>query len=188
MRLARPVAGTAALLALLLAPLACAKLLPQAETLAACFQLADWTLEAGEALSAGVAKERHMGAAEQEAPGPRETRRAAIEAVYRDRPRYLSDYIAAKLGACLRERGAQIGDLTAKACYDQTLWAGTFFASRRRGVALERLIEGYGGSGAAFGGVALAPLAEAVYRTDKPELEFRRDLFLECVMRPLPAS
>lgn len=175
------VARTVALLALAFAPAACAKLFPQAESLAACFQLADWTLEAGEALSAGLAKERHMSAADQGAPDTREARRAAIEAVYRDRPRYLSDYIAAKLGVCLRERGAQIGDLVAKACYDQTLWAGTFFASKRRGIALERLIEGYGRE-AAFGGVALAPLAGAVYRTQKPEIEFRRDLFLECVI------
>jgi hypothetical protein len=176
-------AGTVALLALAIAPCTQAKLLPQAENFAACFLLADWTLEAGEALRAGVTKERHLSAGEQGAPARGEERRAAVEAVYRDRPGAgeLSEYIAARLGACLRGRGARMGDSLAKACYDQTLWAGTFFASKRRGVALERLIEGYGGSGAAFGGVALAPLAEAVYRTDKPEFEFRRDLFLECV-------
>jgi hypothetical protein len=183
-RFANLPAGAVALLMLAVTPGAYAKLVPEAENFATCFFLADWTLAAGEALRAGVAKERHLSAGEQGAPGGGEARRAAVEAVYRDRPGAgeLSEYIAAKLGACLRERGARMGDFQAKACYDPTLWAGTFFASRRRGVALERLIEGYGGSGAAFGGVALAPLAEAVYRAQKPEIEFRRDLFLECVI------
>lgn len=158
------------------------KLLPDAEKLAACFLLADWTLQAGEALRVGVPKERHLIAGKGNASAGHEERRAAIEAVYRDRPGDLSDYIAAKLGACLRERGAEVGDLLGKACYDQTLWAGTFFASKRHGVTLQRLIEGYG-RGTVFAGVPLAPLAEAVYRSEKPEFEFRRDLFVDCLIR-----
>lgn len=172
----------AAALVLAFAPGAYGKLLPGAEAQAACFQLADWTLQSGEALRAGVPKEQHQSAGERDASSRREERRAAIEAVYRDRPGDLSDYIAAKLGGCLRVRGADVGDLMAKACYDQTLWAGTFFESRRRGIALERLLEGYGRD-AVFSG---ARLAEAVYGTDKSELEFRRDLFVDCVIQLLP--
>lgn len=174
----------AAALVLAFAPGAYGKVLPGAEAQAACFQLADWTLHSGEALRAGVPKEQHLIAGERDASSRREERRAAIEAVYRDRPGDLSDYITAKLGACLRVRGADVGDFTAKACYDQTLWAGTFFASRRRGVALDRLLGGYGRD-AVFGGLRLAGLAEAVYGTDKSELEFRRDLFVDCVARLL---
>jgi hypothetical protein len=143
-----------------------AKLLPQAE----CLVQADWTLQAGEALRAGISKEQHL-AAEESAP----QRSAVVEEVYRARPGDLSDYIAASLGACLRSRGAEIGDGFAKACYDQTLWAGMFFASKRRGDSLERLSQTYGG--------ALAELAEAVYRSQLPELQFRQDLFADCLSR-----
>jgi hypothetical protein len=136
-----------------------------------CFMVADWTLQAGEALRAGVPMREHLGTAEQP-----DERRVATEAVYRNRPGDLSDYLAARLGACLRERGSQAGDRFAKACYDQTLWAGSFFASRRRGESLDRLVEGYERMG-----LPLAALAEAVYRSQKPEPEFRRDLFLECL-------
>jgi hypothetical protein len=144
------------------------KLLPEAAKFSECLLVADWTLDAGEALRGGISQERHVAAHENEVPA----RRATIEAVYRDRPRELSDYIAAKLGSCLRARGADAGDLFAKACYDQTLWARMLFASKRRGVSLERLMEG-----------PLAPLAEAVYRSDLPEAEFRRDLLLDCLSR-----
>jgi hypothetical protein len=154
-----------------------AKLLPEAEKLAECFSLADWTLAAGEALRAGASKEEHSIAPAHEAASQRKARRAAIEAVDRDRPRDLSDYIAAKLGACLRERGVDSGELSAKACYDQTLWAGMLFASKRRGVALEQLIRAYDAA------PPLAGLAEEVYRTHQPEADFRRDLFLACVSR-----
>jgi hypothetical protein len=141
------------------------KLLPETEKLAGCLRIADWTLQAGEALRAGISKERQFGLQMDEA-------RATIEQVYRDRPHDLSDYIAAKLGLCLRERGAAVGDLSAKACYDLTLWAGTFFASKRRGVALERLMQG-----------PLPQLAEAVYRSERPEAEFREHLLVDCLSR-----
>lgn len=163
--------GATRLIAALLfaAPVAAAgKMLPEAASLAECLLLADWTLAAGEALRAGVSEEQHL-AAQADAGS---ARRAAVEAVYRDRPRDLSDYIAAKLGPCLRSRGAPVGDLFAKGCYDQTLWAGMFFASKRRGVSLERLMQG-----------PLAELAEAVYRSDSPELEFRRDVLVDCLSR-----
>ncbi len=168
-------------IALAIAPAAHGKLLPDAETLAACFALADWTLHAGEALRKGVSEKQHLRAEEQEAGSPLEKRRAAIGAVYRDRPGDLSDYIAAKLGACLRATGADMGDLMAKGCYDRTLWAGTFFASRRRGDPLERLVEWYGRD-AAYGGAHLASIARAVYSTDKSEPVFRRDQFADCVL------
>ncbi len=163
-------------LALALPGAPAAKLLPEAERLAECLNLADWTLGAGEALRGGVPKAEHSRARSEEAAAQREARRAAIDAVYDDRPGDLSDYIAAKLGACLRERGVDLGDRSAKACYDDTLWAGMFFASKRRGVALERLIEGYRST-------PFAGLAEAVYRSQQPEAHFRRDLFLGCVNR-----
>ena len=83
----------------------------------------------------------------------------------------LSDHIAAQLGVCLRERGADVGDLFAKACYDTTLWAGTFFSLKRRGVTLERAMKG----------VPFPELAGAVYHSDRPEPEFRRDLLLDCL-------
>jgi hypothetical protein len=128
-----------------------------------------------------VPKEKHLGAAAREASGHDAERRAAIEAVYGDRPGDLSDYIARKLGACLRAGGVDLGDVAAKACYDQTLWARTFFLSRRRGEPLERLVEGYGPD-AVSGGVRLASLVQAVYGTQKTEREFRRDLFVDCVL------
>jgi hypothetical protein len=144
------------------------KLLPEADRFAQCLLVADWTLEAGEALRGGISQERHVAAQENAVAA----RRAAIEAVYRDRPRDLSDYIAAKLGACLRARGVDAGDLFAKACYDETLWARMLFASKRRGVELERLMKG-----------PLPQLAEAVYSSDVPEAEFRRDLLFNCLRR-----
>jgi hypothetical protein len=146
--------------------MACAKVLPHGE----CLVAADWTLQAGEALRAGISKEQHL-AAQESAP----QRRAVVEEVYRARPSDLSDYIAARLVACLRSRGAEIGERRAKACYDQTLWAGMFFASKRRGHSLERLSQFYGG--------ALAELAEAVYRSQLPELQFRQELFADCLSR-----
>jgi hypothetical protein len=69
--------------------------------------------------------------------------------VYRDRPRDLSDPIAAKLGPCLRERGADVG-----------------------GVTLERLMQG-----------PLPELAEAVYRSESSETEFRQQLLVDCLSR-----
>ncbi len=175
--------ATLCLIALALAApgAAAAKILPEAERLAECLSLADWTLAAGEARRADVSKEEHANAAPAEATPQRAARLAAIEAVYRDRPGDLSDYIAAKLGACLRQGGHDLSDLAAKGCYDQTLWAGMFFASKRRGVALERLIEGYRGAG--DGAAPLAGLAAAVYRSPQPEADFRRELFLGCVIR-----
>jgi hypothetical protein len=125
----------------------------------------DWALQAGEAPRAGVSKERHFVLQVDEA-------RATIEEVYRDRPRDLSDYIAAKLGPCLRERGARAGDVFAKGCCDLTLWAGMLFASKRRGVPLKRLMEG-----------PLPQLAEAVYRSEGTEAEFREDLLADCLSR-----
>jgi hypothetical protein len=158
--------GVLAILAFAFPVMAYAQGLPQAE----CLIAADWRLQAGEALRAGISKERHLAAQENVSQ-----RRAIVEEVYRAGPSDLSDYIAARLGACLRSRGAEIGDRVAKACYDQTLWAGMFFGSKRRGDSLERLSQFYGG--------ALAELAEAVYRSQLPELQFRQDLFADCLSR-----
>jgi hypothetical protein len=72
----------------------------------------------------------------------------------------------------LRERGADVGDLSAKACYDGTLWARMLFASKRRGVTLERLMQG-----------PLPELAEAVYRSESSETEFRQQLLVDCLSR-----
>ena len=157
-------------IALVLPSAGTAKLLPEAETLTECLRLADWTLQAGQALRAGVAMNQHLGADELPAPAGSDERRAAVEAVYRDRPADLSDYIAVRLGRCLRGRGTNASDRFAKACYDQTLWAATLFAYKRQGVALERVLSG-----------PMPALAEAVYRSEQPEAEFRRDLLLECL-------
>lgn len=161
----------AATLLVAISLLASGKTLPEGRVRARCFQLADWTLQAGEAMRAGKALAPHLAEGED----TDSARREAAEAVYRDRPRDLSDYIESRLGACLRAGGAALGARAAKACYDRTLWAGTLFTSRRQGVPLERLLEGY-----ARAGMPLAELAEAVYRTEKSEPDFRRDLFLDC--------
>jgi hypothetical protein len=58
-------------------------------------------------------------------------------------------------------------------CYEETLWAASFFASKRRGVTLERAQRGYP---AAFEG-----LIDEVYRSDKAEDAFRRDWFVDCI-------
>jgi len=77
-----------------------------------------------------------------------------------------NEAIRARLEACLPLPGAM-------ACYEETLWAASFFASRRGGLALERAQRGYP---SAFEG-----LIEEVYRSDKEEDAFRRDLFLACI-------
>jgi hypothetical protein len=58
-------------------------------------------------------------------------------------------------------------------CYEQTLWAVSFFASKRSGVALERAQRGYP--------AAFAILIDEVYRSEKAEDAFRRDWFLDCI-------
>jgi hypothetical protein len=58
-------------------------------------------------------------------------------------------------------------------CYEQTLWAASFFASKRTGVSLERAQRGYP--------AAFEALIDEVYRSDKEEDAFRRDWFLDCI-------
>jgi len=58
-------------------------------------------------------------------------------------------------------------------CYEQTLWAASFFASKRNGVALERALRGYP--------AAFAELIAEVYASDKDEDAFRRGWFLGCI-------
>jgi len=58
-------------------------------------------------------------------------------------------------------------------CYEQTLWVTSFFASKRKGVALERARRGYP--------AAFEALIDEVYRSDKEEDAFRRDWFLDCI-------
>jgi hypothetical protein len=77
-----------------------------------------------------------------------------------------NEAIRARLEACLPDVP------NAMACYEQTLWAASFFASKRGGVALERALRGYP---APFEG-----LIEEVYRSDKDEYAFRRDWFADC--------
>ena len=79
-----------------------------------------------------------------------------------------NERIRSKLEDCLPVSGAM-------ACYEETLWAASFFASRRGGVSLERAVRGYP---APFEG-----LIEAVYRSDKEEEAFRRDWFVDCVAK-----
>ena len=74
--------------------------------------------------------------------------------------------IRARLEQCLPATRAM-------ACYEQTLWMSSFFASKSRGVSLERALRGYPAS---FEGL----IAE-VYSSDKDEYAFRRDWFLECI-------
>jgi hypothetical protein len=152
------------------------KLLPETRKLQACFRLADWTLAAGEALRAGLPQVQHLAAHADEPPAERAGREEASRAVYRDRPGDLSDYIAARLSACLREYGVAASDRFAKACYDRTLWAGMLFASKRRGDDLERLIQGYERAG-----IPISELARTVYGTARPEAEFRAELFADCI-------
>lgn len=78
--------------------------------------------------------------------------------------------IRARLEECLPAPSAM-------ACYEQTLWMSSFFASRRQGVALERALRGYPEP---FEG-----LIEEVYRSDKEEYAFRLDWFADCVGKPL---
>jgi hypothetical protein len=76
--------------------------------------------------------------------------------------------IRARLEECLPAPNAM-------ACYEQTLWMSSFFASRRQGVALERALRGYP--------EPFEALIEEVYRSDKGEYAFRRDWFADCVGR-----
>jgi hypothetical protein len=80
-----------------------------------------------------------------------------------------NEAIRARLEQCLPVPGAM-------SCYEETLWAASFYASKRGGVALERAQRGYP---SAFRG-----LIEEVYRSDKAEDAFRRDWFLDCVGNP----
>ena len=77
-----------------------------------------------------------------------------------------NEAIRAGLEACLPVPGAM-------SCYEETLWASSFFASRRAGVALERARRGYP--------AAFDTLIEEVYRSEKEEDAFRRDWFLDCI-------
>jgi hypothetical protein len=77
-----------------------------------------------------------------------------------------NEAIRARLEACLPEVP------NAMACYEQTLWAASFFASKRGGVRLERALRGYP--------APFEALIEAVYRSDKDEYAFRRDWFIDC--------
>jgi hypothetical protein len=58
-------------------------------------------------------------------------------------------------------------------CYEQTLWAASFFASKRAGIALERAQRGYP--------AAFQDLIEEVYRSVKDEDAFRREWFVDCI-------
>jgi hypothetical protein len=77
-----------------------------------------------------------------------------------------NEAIRAGLEACLPVPGAM-------SCYEDTLWAASFFASKRGGVALERAQRGYP--------AAFATLIDEVYRSGKDEEAFRRDWFIDCV-------
>jgi hypothetical protein len=79
-----------------------------------------------------------------------------------------NERIRAGLEECLPVPGAM-------ACYEETLWAASFYASRRAGVSLERAMRGYP---APFEG-----LIAAVYHSDKEEQAFRRDWFVDCVAK-----
>jgi hypothetical protein len=61
----------------------------------------------------------------------------------------------------------------AMSCYEETLWASAFFASKRRGLPVERTRRGYP--------AAFETLIDEVYRSDKEEDAFRRDWFLDCI-------
>jgi hypothetical protein len=78
--------------------------------------------------------------------------------------------IRARLEKCLPAPNAM-------ACYEQTLWMSSFFASKRNGVELERALRGYP--------EPFEALIEEVYRSDKEESAFRRDWFADCVGRAL---
>jgi hypothetical protein len=78
-----------------------------------------------------------------------------------------NEAIRARLDACLPGIG------NAMSCYEETLWATAFFASKRGGVALERAQRGYP--------AVFAPLIDEVYRSEKDEQAFRRDWFIDCV-------
>jgi hypothetical protein len=60
-------------------------------------------------------------------------------------------------------------------CFEETLWVTAFFASKRAGMSLERTLRGYPAE--------FAPLIVDVYRSDKDETLFRRDLFVDCIER-----
>jgi hypothetical protein len=77
-----------------------------------------------------------------------------------------NEAIRARLEECLPTPGAM-------SCYEETLWAASFFASKRGGVALERAQRGYPAT--------FATLIDEVYRSDKEEHTFRRDWFIDCV-------
>jgi hypothetical protein len=87
-----------------------------------------------------------------------------------------NEAIRTRLEGCLADSPAHRASATAMACYEQTLWAASFFASRRRGVTLERARNGYPKD--------FEALLEEVYRSDKEEANFRRDWFVDCVLQP----
>lgn len=136
---------------------------------ALCFATADSAMKAGEGLRAGKTREQQLAAAVDE------RERAAIEDLHRDRPEWLNDYVVGKLDACLRASAVGVEPARAAGCYDQTLWASALFASKRRGVTLERMRAGYPKS--------LAGMIDAVYAADQSEGEFRRDWFVDCLIR-----
>ena len=78
-----------------------------------------------------------------------------------------NEAIRTRLEACLP------GIENAMACYEETLWATAFFASKRGGVALERAQRGYP--------AVFATLIDEVYRSEKEEDAFRRDWFIKCI-------
>jgi hypothetical protein len=77
-----------------------------------------------------------------------------------------NEAIRARLEECLPIPGVM-------SCYEETLWAASFFASKRGGIALERAQRGYP--------AVFAPLIDEVYRSEKDEYAFRRDWFVDCV-------
>lgn len=84
--------------------------------------------------------------------------------------------IRARLEGCLADSAAHPASATAMACYEQTLWVASFFASKRRGVTLERAQRGYPRG--------FETLLEEVYRSEKAEADFRRDWFVDCALQP----
>jgi hypothetical protein len=77
-----------------------------------------------------------------------------------------NEAIRTRLEKCLPIPGAM-------SCYEETLWAASFFASKRRGVTLERAQRGYPS--------AFEALIDEVYRSEKEEDAFRRDWFVDCI-------
>jgi len=84
--------------------------------------------------------------------------------------------IRARLEECLADSEAHPASATAMACYEQTLWVASFFASKHRGVTLRRAQRGYP--------QGFETLLEEVYRSEKAEVDFRRDWFVDCALQP----